>query len=67
VSAFFKLVNFHVTMPFPDAFATARLTAERLRPEHFLGSQRVLIKTGLAFERDIMHEAIPHMLFRSRL
>ena len=30
-----------------------------------VGSQRVLIKTGLVYERDIVHEAIPHMLFRS--
>lgn len=31
-----------------------------------LGSQRVLIKTGLVHERDIVHEGVPHMLFRSR-
>jgi RimJ/RimL family protein N-acetyltransferase len=31
-----------------------------------LGSRRVLLKTGLAYERDVLHEGVPHMLFRSR-
>ena len=30
-----------------------------------LGSQRVLEKTGLVYERDIDHEGIPHLLYRS--
>jgi RimJ/RimL family protein N-acetyltransferase len=30
-----------------------------------VGSQRVLIKTGLVYERDIDHGGVPHMLFRS--
>lgn len=30
-----------------------------------VGSQRVLVKTGLVYERDILHEGLPHMLFRS--
>lgn len=30
-----------------------------------VGSQRVLIKTGLVHERDIDHEGVPHMLYRS--
>lgn len=30
-----------------------------------LGSQHVLVKTGLVYERDIDHEGIPHMLYRS--
>ncbi len=31
-----------------------------------LGSQRVLIKTGLVYERDVDHDGVPHQLFRSR-
>lgn len=34
------------------------------RPEN-LASQRVLEKTGLVYERDIAHEGIPHVLYRS--
>ena len=30
-----------------------------------VGSQRVLIKTGLAYERDVDHDGVVHMLFRS--
>jgi RimJ/RimL family protein N-acetyltransferase len=30
-----------------------------------VGSQRVLIKTGLVYERDIDHGGVAHMLFRS--
>lgn len=30
-----------------------------------LGSQRVLIKTGLVYERDVSHDGVPHLLFRS--
>lgn len=30
-----------------------------------VGSQRVLRKTGLVYERDVRHEGVPHMLFRS--
>lgn len=30
-----------------------------------IGSQRVLIKTGLAYERDVDHDGVVHMLFRS--
>lgn len=30
-----------------------------------LGSQRVLVKTGLVYERDVDHDGVPHMLFRS--
>jgi [ribosomal protein S5]-alanine N-acetyltransferase len=30
-----------------------------------LGSQRVLIKTGLAYERDVTYEGVVHLLFRS--
>lgn len=29
-------------------------------------SQRVMIKAGLAYEREILHEGLPHVLFRSR-
>jgi RimJ/RimL family protein N-acetyltransferase len=28
-------------------------------------SQRVMLKAGLAYERDIIHEGIPHVLFRT--
>jgi ribosomal-protein-alanine N-acetyltransferase len=31
-----------------------------------LGSQRVLKKTGLAYERDVAFEGVPHLLYRSR-
>jgi len=31
-----------------------------------LGSQRVMTKAGLAYERDIVHAGIPHVLFRTR-
>lgn len=31
-----------------------------------LASQRVMQKAGLAYERDIMHAGIPHLLFRIR-
>ena len=30
-----------------------------------VGSQRVLEKTGLVFERDIVEDGVPHMLYRS--
>ncbi len=30
-----------------------------------LGSQRVLIKIGLVYERDVDHEGVPHQLYRS--
>jgi hypothetical protein len=30
-----------------------------------VGSQRVLIKTGLVYERDINHDGVPHLLYRS--
>ena len=30
-----------------------------------IGSQRVLIKTGLVYERDVDHEGVPHQLYRS--
>lgn len=30
-----------------------------------LGSQRVLTKVGLVYERDVNHDGIPHLLFRS--
>jgi ribosomal-protein-alanine N-acetyltransferase len=30
-----------------------------------VGSQRVLIKTGLVYERDIDHDGVPHLLYRS--
>jgi hypothetical protein len=30
-----------------------------------LGSQRVLIKAGLVYERDVDHEGVPHQLYRS--
>jgi RimJ/RimL family protein N-acetyltransferase len=30
-----------------------------------VGSQRVLIKTGLGYERDINHDGVPHQLYRS--
>jgi RimJ/RimL family protein N-acetyltransferase len=33
-------------------------------PEN-IGSQRVLTKTGLVFERDIDHDGVPHRLYRS--
>jgi ribosomal-protein-alanine N-acetyltransferase len=29
-------------------------------------SQRVMLKAGLAYEREIIHEGLPHALFRSR-
>ena len=31
-----------------------------------LGSQRVLEKTGLVYERDIVEHGVPHMLYRSK-
>ncbi|MGE5802617.1 MAG: GNAT family N-acetyltransferase [Gemmatimonadota bacterium] len=34
------------------------------RPEN-VASQRVLIKTGLAYERDIMYDGVLHQLYRS--
>ena len=34
------------------------------RPEN-VGSQRVLAKTGLALEREITYDGVPHLLFRS--
>ena len=34
------------------------------RPEN-LGSQRVLIKTGLVYERDFAYDGVPHQLYRS--
>lgn len=34
------------------------------RPDNH-GSQRVLIKTGLALEREILYDGVPHLLFRS--
>jgi len=30
-----------------------------------IGSQRVLVKTGLVYERDVDHEGVPHLLYRS--
>ncbi len=30
-----------------------------------IGSQRVLVKTGLVYERDVDHESVPHLLYRS--
>jgi len=30
-----------------------------------VGSQRVLTKAGLVYERDVSHEGVPHLLFRS--
>jgi [ribosomal protein S5]-alanine N-acetyltransferase len=33
-------------------------------PEN-IGSQRVLTKTGLVYERDIDHDGVPHRLYRS--
>jgi RimJ/RimL family protein N-acetyltransferase len=30
-----------------------------------IGSQRVLIKTGLVYQRDVDHEGVPHLLYRS--
>jgi ribosomal-protein-alanine N-acetyltransferase len=30
-----------------------------------LGSQRVLIKTGLVYERDVSYDGVPHQLYRS--
>lgn len=29
-------------------------------------SQRVMVKAGLAYEREILHEGLPHVLFRTR-
>lgn len=29
-----------------------------------LGSRRVLTKAGLTYERDVMHDGVPHVLFR---
>jgi ribosomal-protein-alanine N-acetyltransferase len=29
-------------------------------------SQRVMLKAGLAYEREIIHEGLPHVLFRTR-
>ena len=34
------------------------------RPDN-LGSQRVLVKTGLALEREIVYDGVPHVLYRS--
>ncbi len=31
-----------------------------------LASQRVMLKAGLLYERDIIHAAVPHLLFRTR-
>lgn len=30
-----------------------------------VGSQRVLEKTGLVYERDVRHDGVPHLLYRS--
>jgi [ribosomal protein S5]-alanine N-acetyltransferase len=30
-----------------------------------IGSQRVLVKTGLVYERDVDHDGVPHLLYRS--
>jgi RimJ/RimL family protein N-acetyltransferase len=30
-----------------------------------VASQRVMLKAGLAYERDIVHAGVPHMLFRT--
>ena len=30
-----------------------------------VGSQRVLEKTGLVYERDVKHDGVPHLLYRS--
>lgn len=30
-----------------------------------VGSQRVLEKTGLVYERDVQHDGVPHLLYRS--
>ena len=43
----------------------ARATLVALtRPDNH-GSQRVLVKTGLALEREIVYDGVPHLLFRS--
>lgn len=34
-------------------------------PTH-AASQRVMVKAGLAYEREIVHEGLPHVLFRTR-
>ena len=34
-------------------------------PTHH-ASQRVMVKAGLAYEREIIHAALPHVLFRAR-
>jgi RimJ/RimL family protein N-acetyltransferase len=34
------------------------------RPDN-VGSQRVLEKTGLVYERDVDHDGVPHLLYRS--
>lgn len=45
--------------------ALARDTLVALtRPDNH-GSQRVLVKTGLALEREIAYDGVPHLLFRS--
>jgi len=31
-----------------------------------LASQRVMVKAGLVYERDIVHAGVPHLLFRTR-
>lgn len=51
------------------AFGWAELGRDTLvavtRPDNH-GSQRVLAKTGLALEREIVYDGITHLLFRSR-
>ncbi|HEY8258299.1 MAG TPA: GNAT family N-acetyltransferase [Gemmatimonadales bacterium] len=36
------------------------------RPEHG-ASQRVMLKAGLVYEREIVHDGLPHVLFRTRV
>lgn len=45
--------------------ALARDTLVALTRTENLGSQRVLVKTGLALEREIAYDGVPHLLFRS--
>jgi RimJ/RimL family protein N-acetyltransferase len=56
------------------ALACVRIGRERLGLEsmvavtlpHHAVSQRVMLKAGLVYERDIVHAGVPHVLFRTR-
>jgi len=58
-------------MPFPESFATARLGGTRTEVQLGYGFHTSLWGRGLAtevakvYERDMDHEGVPHLLYRS--